>query len=260
MRFLGGLVVLTALVLVSLSIGSAPVSAVAYAVPCADARGCPDLLPNTHRHRMFAIVDRTFLSTDCSVQEGFVPPGERRLLQFPVETGNAGPGDLHVGNPAARPDLFEFSPCHQHYHFKGFAQYSLWRPADYGLWRHVRDASPDLLREVVMASSGLPPPVVQSRKMAFCMEDVLKFLPGDQAARKYTCADQGIQAGWSDVYGNGLPGQWVDITGVPAGNYILEVELNPDWLIQEGSYADNVAAASVSFTDGASKCTCTWTY
>ena len=42
-----------------------------------------------------------------------------------------------------------------------------------------------------------------------------------------TCSDQGIQAGWADVYGAHLDCQWIDVTDVPAGIYTLEIEVNP---------------------------------
>jgi hypothetical protein len=37
----------------------------------------------------------------------------------------------------------------------------------------------------------------------------------------------GISAGYGDVYLRDLPGQWVDVTDLPAGEYLLEVEVNP---------------------------------
>ena len=35
-----------------------------------------------------------------------------------------------------------------------------------------------------------------------------------------------ISPGWSDLYGNGLDCQWIDITGVPEGDYIVRVSIN----------------------------------
>jgi lysyl oxidase len=39
--------------------------------------------------------------------------------------------------------------------------------------------------------------------------------------------------------------QWLDITAVPAGSYVLEVTVNPDALITESSYANNVVRVPV---------------
>jgi hypothetical protein len=36
----------------------------------------------------------------------------------------------------------------------------------------------------------------------------------------YVCGNQGITSGWADLYSKNLSGQWIDITGVPDGDYI----------------------------------------
>ena len=49
-----------------------------------------------------------------------------------------------------------------------------------------------------------------------------KSLPSELVSRKeYDCSNQGIQAGWSDLYGNSLDCQWLDVTDVPPGDYFL---------------------------------------
>jgi hypothetical protein len=61
------------------------------------------------------------------------------------------------------------------------------------------------------------------------------------------CAhNQGISRGWADEYGFGLDGQWVDITGVPAGHYVLEAEVNPAHFYREMDYANNSGAVLVA--------------
>ena len=42
----------------------------------------------------------------------------------------------------------------------------------------------------------------------------------------YDCHEQGITSGWGDWYYKQLVGQWIDITGVPAGDYIVRVSIN----------------------------------
>ena len=42
----------------------------------------------------------------------------------------------------------------------------------------------------------------------------------------YECGDQGITSGWGDWYYKQLVGQWIDITGVPEGDYIVRVSIN----------------------------------
>jgi len=58
---------------------------------------------------------------------------------------------------------------------------------------------------------------------------------------KYTCANNGIQAGWADVYTQDLDCQFIDITGVPAGEYYLQLTVNPDGLIAEADLQNNTA-------------------
>jgi len=68
------------------------------------------------RVRNFSIDQQTFLPSDHDVQDGCVTPGTHRLLRFDFLSYNAGTSDLVIGSPAARPDLFIWSPAHGHYH------------------------------------------------------------------------------------------------------------------------------------------------
>src|SRR4029078_2013890 len=85
--------------------------------------------------------------------------------------------------------------------------------------------------------------VLTGHKQAYCMEDTEQVAVGPQGAcsKAFDCSNQGIQAGWSDLYGNTLDCQWLDITGVPPGKYQLKVSLNPNQAFQEGSLAQNTA-------------------
>lgn len=166
---------------------------------------------------------RTFSDTSCAITERCVAgPGPRRLLRFTVEAVNQGQAAFTVPDPKGRPDLFEYSPCHGHYHFKGFASYAL------------------------LDSAGRV--LVTGRKQAYCMEDSRQVLLGPNVAcnPKSTCDSQGIQAGWSDIYGNVLDCQWLDITGVAAGDYQLTVTVNPSRLLEEGSFDNNTSTVPVT--------------
>ena len=160
-----------------------------------------------------------FTEDDCEVQENMISAGTHRLLRFSTESRNIGGGNVAMGNPVGNPN-FEFQECHGHYHFKGFAAYSL------------KDQS-----GAVVASG---------RKVSFCLEDVRRWDSTSPADPKFDCATQGIQAGWSDIYDSGLPGQWIDITGVPAGSYDLEITINPEHMIDEADYSNNTATVPVT--------------
>ena len=70
-------------------------------------------------------------------------------------------------------------------------------------------------------------------------------VPGRRQAR-YSCqGEQGIQAGWSDVYERNLDCQYIDVTDVPPGTYRLEAEVNLNHGIAESDYGDNTASVEI---------------
>ncbi len=164
------------------------------------------------------MVDRDYAVTSCDVVEGCALPGPRRYLIFTTETRNIGDADIALGNPVANTN-FVFAACHGHYHFSDFADYRL-----------VNSAG----QEVAI---GL--------KAGFCLEDVSKWDSAGPPIAKYDCNNQGIQRGWADVYSKKLPCQWVDITGVQAGVYVLEIEVNPAGRLPERTRTNNIARMSV---------------
>jgi hypothetical protein len=144
------------------------------------------------------------------------------VLNFTTRTMNVGPADFVIGDPSMSPD-FVWSPCHGHYHFYAYADYRL------------LDAS----RSVV----------VTGHKQGFAIMDLGMIDPNDPNTPpnpKYGDEDQGIQRGWYDEYVTGLPCQWIDITGVPPGDYTLEVEVNPEKKIAESDYTNNIASIPVT--------------
>lgn len=99
---------------------------------------------------------------------------------------------------------------------------------------------------------GATLPGIVGLKQAFCWLDSARIsgsLPG-----KFNCSNQGITAGWSDIYGRGLDCQWVDITGLAAGNYQLRVSVNDSTtLVTESDYSNNVSAIRVRITSPTAK-------
>jgi len=168
---------------------------------------------------------RSFKANDCAVQEQCVTgTGKRNLMRFSVATPNIGDIDLYLGKPQDHPELFVYSPCHGHYHLVGYAVY-------------------ELLQNGTTV-------VVTGHKQAFCLED---FNQWDQnaAPAKYTCSNQGISVGWQDIYGSYLDCQWIDVTGVAPGNYLLRVSINParsdgSHLFSEVDYTNNVATVPIT--------------
>lgn len=170
----------------------------------------------------WTLQERYFPPGDCAVVEGCVDgSGARKLLRFSTVTGNIAQYDLYLGDPVGNP-LFEFSPCHGHYHFEGYADYTL---LDLG-----------------------GNPAAPGHKQAFCLLDTRIYVsaPWVPTARRYTCSDQGIQRGWADVYSSSLDCQWIDVTDVPYGNYTLQVTVNPDLVLVESDYTNNTSTAAVT--------------
>src|SRR6266849_4730331 len=65
----------------------------------------------------------------------------------------------------------------------------------------------------------------------------------------YDCnSNQGVSAGWADVYNAQLDCQWVDITGLPDGDYTLESWTNRNAVVKEDRYGDNLTWTGVRVT------------
>src|SRR2546422_2789327 len=173
-------------------------------VPCADSRGCPDMVIDRGVLAdllVHSIEFRTFASDDCVVLEGMVAPGTRKLLQFSTMTVNLGAGDLVLGNPLDHPDWFDLVTCHGHAHIKEYADYRLWTIAGYLQWTALRAADPSVCaQEIFAAHPELAAQLVNGAKRGFCFFDVVPagtpFLPsatvtcpGTPDPRKYLSCD-----------------------------------------------------------------------
>lgn len=199
-------------------------------LPDGRTRGSIDFLIDDARlQTSVLLVDRGFTDMDCAVVEGTVNgPGLHRLLTFDTRIVNMGELDLHIGDPAnPQPPLdpadFEFHPCHGHWHMHGYASYEL----------------RTLTGEVAAAGA----------KQGFCLLDSERGLAG-AGPSQFTCADQGLSSGWADVYARTVPGQWVDVTGVPEGEYLLVVTINAEGTLPEAvDLHPNTASVLVELPD-----------
>jgi hypothetical protein len=181
----------------------------------------PDLIIDRGKLAVGIEVDKvSFAVTDCAAVEGCVnASGQRTIVRFNAGIANIGSADLVVGNPNAHPELFEYSACHGHFHFRGFALFEL-----------VDSAG------TVVASTG---------KRAFCLRDNVPYSGSAEPSAGYNCDNQGITAGWEDVYDKSVDCQWLDVTGVPSGYYTLRVTVNPERLLAESNYDNNSASVTL---------------
>ena len=118
---------------------------------------------------------------------------------------------------------------------------------------HFEDMAWGLLRERT-AGNGLGSVVAIGPKTSFCLIDIehsMPELPGSPTSGKYiSCGTsvQGISVGWNDVYSTGLDGQWIDITGVPSGDYWLEVVADVADRILETNEVNNVTRVPITLS------------
>jgi hypothetical protein len=165
-----------------------------------------------------------FRRDDCAVTEGCTVAGRRRLLRFDTVVKNHGPEDFDLQSitgpvpaPFAGNEWYDWGGCHGHHHLKGFTSYQL------------------------LDASGTQ--VVMGRKQAFCLMDSARFqgdLPG-----KFDCDHQGITAGWQDDYPSYLDCQWLDVTDVRPGSYILRVVIDATDMVPGNDPTDDVAEIPV---------------
>jgi Lysyl oxidase/IPT/TIG domain len=118
---------------------------------------------------------------------------------------------------------FAYHPEHNHFHFENYAVYVLQSATANG------------------ASDRT------SSKTTFCLMDtgyVNRSLPGAPQNAVYTTCGatiQGMSVGWGDRYYYGLPGQAIDVTGLPEGDYKLSIVIDPNKRIIETNDDDNVS-------------------
>jgi hypothetical protein len=175
----------------------------------------PDLAVLAQNLSKNRITYRYIAPDSCAVSEACVTgSGWRRLLMYDASIKNASTVDLTVGavdesSPFVEHNVFEFSACHQHYHY-----------SHYGDFRYGAQAGD---------------------KRAFCIESTDRYYNSEQTplTHPYGCDNQGVASGWGDTYIAGVECNWIDITNmaIPAAGttQTLEFKLNPDRFICEGT-------------------------
>ncbi|XP_071343936.1 lysyl oxidase-like 5a isoform X2 [Trachinotus anak] len=144
----------------------------------------------------------------------------RVLLRFPQRVKNQGTADFLPVKPRHE---WEWHSCHQHYHsMEAFSNYDL-----------------------LDVSTGQK--VAEGHKASFCLEDT-SCDPGVRRRFACTAHTQGLGPGCYDTYHANIDCQWIDITDVPPGNYILKVTVNPSQLVQESDFSNNEVRCDIRYT------------
>jgi hypothetical protein len=186
----------------------------------------PDLIIDRDRLLFsWQVVEQTFAAGDCEVLDGCVAaPGTRSILRFGTESANIGDEDLVLGDPATNP-LYQFDVCRDRHIYHYHTHYTLLAPGGQ-----------------VMAETFKP---------GVCMLDNFRYLdePWVPTTPTYTCINQGLTRGWSDLYQRTFSCQWVDVTDLPDGAYTLRAEINPLGLLPEVDLTNNVEEIPVFVGD-----------
>lgn len=139
----------------------------------------------------------------CRIERGCVTgSGWRRIATLATAVANTG-GDLIFGSPLAGP-AFERSSCDGEYRVRDFVRHELL----------------DATGRVVLSIPGHP-------------------LCADAGSSRFDCDFLGLESGWLEQRA-GLDCTGVDITDVPAGEYVLRISVNPEQRWAESSLDNNV--------------------
>ncbi|XP_062984475.1 protein-lysine 6-oxidase [Elgaria multicarinata webbii] len=193
--------------------------------------GLPDLVPDPYYIQASTYVQRTSMyNLRCAAEENCLASSAYRsdvrdydnrvLLRFPQRVKNQGTSDFLPSRPRYS---WEWHSCHQHYHsMDEFSHYDLLEASS-----HRR--------------------VAEGHKASFCLEDT----SCDYGYyRRYACTahTQGLSPGCYDTYNADIDCQWIDITDVNPGNYILKVSVNPSYLVPESDYSNNIVRCDIRYT------------
>lgn len=134
-------------------------------------------------------------------------------------------GEVVATHPAG---VAIFHPEHNHWHISAVALFT------------------------VRSSPTGPPVAGVTLKTTFCLVDLDRSdLVARGSERVYWECNaelQGISVGWGDEYHHSTPGQEVDLTGLPEGDYYLTFDANPEgnWLETDGG--NNTSWAKFRFS------------
>jgi hypothetical protein len=215
-----------------------------------EAREAAELLPDLEIAAPSSLV----------VQRDATAGKARFLLGFASAADNVGAGPLIIRGARASVDQAEMTaeqvlvaddgsqtvvpsvgtlryvvdPTHQHWHLLPFMRYELRREKDFRLARPDAKSGFCLgdryVTDAVDRLAGEPPTPVYNTNCGLGEVGLLSI-------------EEGISVGWGDVYEAWRDGQYLNLTGLPAGRYVLVHRVNPSHVLRESDYRNNASSA-----------------
>lgn len=205
-----------------------------------------NLIPYAKDLQKVYVKYRYFSNTSAEVIEKCVEKsGYRKLVTFSSNDYNNGETAFHLGevvyhvdgsgtNPDFQRDgLFYLNLAHGHYHTPYYSNFT-------AIGKHKEVATNDTKRGFCLVSS----------------KRVVNDIWAPWWSPYGACDYQGISAGSCDIYNEGIPCQWVDISDLDAGKVELSTKINAWNALCEGfNQCDNTTGELLTEPSGLTTCT-----
>lgn len=146
---------------------------------------------------------------------------------------------LPDGGTVTKPDVgtvrYIVDPTHQHWHLEPFMIYELRREKTNALVRPDEKTGFCLGDRYSFSPTRVPVPVQPPGFLTNCGLGDTGLL----------AVEEGISPGYGDDYRPFLDGQWIDVTGLNAGRYVLVHRANASRQLAESNYANNASSVLV---------------
>jgi hypothetical protein len=174
------------------------------------------------------ITTENFTSGSGDVADSCITAGTHRVMRFNFHSRNVGASDATLGSPPSDPNtyspIFVWSQAHGHWHVRHYNVYNI---------TNLSNSS-----------------ITTGFKQAFCLEDYSQWNPGSggPASQHYTCTNMGVSTGWEDIYYYYLPCQFINMDGLPDGDYLFTATTNASKVVEESDYSNNTTTARLTIS------------